>query len=113
VKFTQVEVQRGERFIVWLDGVRQDYVISADEAAGCVERYVRDSVGNLVLDATSFSTKKETVRGKVRISRLHGLSNDVRSSSVVEHRAHNPVVAGPIPASATSSRHIRVSKSTD
>lgn len=52
---------------IFLDGIKQEWVIAANEETGELTRYVLDARGEIAIDPKTDSARKETVRGKVRI----------------------------------------------
>ncbi|MBY0297755.1 MAG: hypothetical protein K2X71_17265 [Methylobacterium sp.] len=59
-------------FIVTLDGVREDLIVTADDVAGEIVRHATDARGNLCLDPVRAGQfLRETIRGRVRIIRKH------------------------------------------
>lgn len=63
--FLELLAQRGRKVEVFLDGIRQDSVVSADEEAGVVVRYARKDNGDFFVDGGSL--RVETKRGRVLI----------------------------------------------
>ncbi len=52
--------------VVYLDGVKQRFCVTADEEQGVIVRYVVKS-GNLSIDGSGATLEVETVKGKVVI----------------------------------------------
>lgn len=66
----------GQRWIVWCNGERLADVVMADDCAGTAEVARRDALGAYVLkrdpiDGRPVGLETQTLRGKVRIARLH------------------------------------------
>jgi hypothetical protein len=64
-QYCQMLTDLGTTIEIYLDGVRQDHVVTADEELGMIIRYVQDS-GNFVL-LSSGEVDTETLSGKVEI----------------------------------------------
>lgn len=71
---------QGRTVEVWLDGIKQDRVVSADEEKGQIVRYAADARGEIRVSCGE--AVKETVRGKVQIEivRIESVRTDQLSN---------------------------------
>lgn len=59
------------KILIFFNGKRMDHCVSADEGSGEIVRACFDENGVYVVDLATMTVKTETLRGTVRIVRVH------------------------------------------